>query len=274
MRTQMYLLPAMLVLNACGGGSGEETKTPEPSPSVSANPAYVQPSDQEVAGKIYDAAYSAPADFYVDERAGSGMSYSVYHVMDDAAAYERCSDDFETAKAWEEADNATRAVSGYYVGAYENGRYFEFIRELAYDDDIGNVSSPSSPGYARVFKCANTSRDGVDRSTLTGYAGRLNMTPRSASDIKTFAEYLWQFAFFPYRHKKVLDSVAASNSETLEQTLVLGFAVNQGTGRCDRIDVVHWTFSANRQNGEVMQSFETVHSFEARLESGSPILCD
>jgi len=273
-RTLPALMPLLLLINGCGGGSATEAaKAPVAAAPPSADPVYVLPSDEDVAAKVYNPDYSVPNGFFVDERASSSSSYTIYHVMDESGSYERCTDSFATAEAWEEADNASRAVQGYYVGAYENDRYFEFIRELAYDNDVGNVGSPTSPGYARIFKCANTSRDGVDRSVLNGYAGRLNTTPRSAADLRVFAEYLWQFTFFPYRHKKVLDSVAGSSADGYERTLVLAFAINQGTDRCDRIEVVDWAFKADRSSGDVSQSFDVIHTFEARLDNGSPVIC-
>ncbi len=273
-RTLSALMPLLLLINGCGGGGAtEETKAPAAAAPLSADPVYALPADEDVAAKVYNPDYSVPDGFFVDERASGSSSYTIYHVMDESGSYERCTDSFETAEAWEKADNEARAVQGYYVGAYENDRYFEFIRELAYDNDVGNVGSPTSPGYARIFKCANTSRDGVDRSELNGYAGRLNTTPRSAADVRVFAEYLWQFTFFPYRHKKVLDSVAGNSAGSYERTLFLAFAINQGTGRCDRIEVVNWTFSADRVSGDVTQSFAVVHAFEARLANGSPVIC-
>jgi len=273
-RTLPALMPLLLLINGCGGGAAsEEAKPATAIEPPSADPVYALPADEDIAAKIYNPDYSVPDGFFVDERASSASSYTIYHVMDESGSYERCTDSFATAESWEEADNATRAVQGYYVGAYENDRYFEFIRELAYDNDVGNVGTPTSPGYARIFKCANTNRNGVDRSVLNGYAGRLNATPRSAADVQVFAEYLWQFTFFPYRHKKVLDSLAHHTAGSYERTLVLAFAINQGTGRCDRIEVVNWAFSADRVSGDVTQSFDVVHTFEARLDSGSPVVC-
>ena len=274
-RTLPALMPLLLLINGCGGGGAatEEAKPPVAGEPDSAGPVYALPADEDIAAKVYNPDYSVPDGFFVDERASNGSSYTVYHVMDESGSYERCTDSFATAQAWEEADNAARAVRGYYVGAYENDRYFEFIRELAYDNDIGNVGEPTSPGYARVFKCASTSRDGVDRSAMDGYAGRLNATPRSAADVREFAEYLWQFTFFPYRHKKVLESLTASSPNSHQHTLVLAFAINQGTDRCDRIEVVNWVFNADRSSGDVTRSFDVIHSFEARLDNGSLELC-
>ncbi len=273
MNHHLRLVPLLLALNACGGGSTDTTK-PAAGPELqSPAPAYVLPADSEIAARVYDADYTVPEGFFVDARAGTGVSYTVHHVMDTSGSFELCTDDFATAEAWEAADNASRSVGGYFVGAVETARYYEFIRELAYTDDVGNVGSPTSPGYARVFKCSNTNRDGVDRSSLDGFGGMLNVTPRNPESVRVFAEYLWQFTFFPYRHRKVLDSVGHSTASTLDHSLVLGFAVNQGDGRCDRIEVVDWTFSVNRDSGRIEQGFDVVHRFEARFEAGSPALC-
>lgn len=271
------LWPCTLALYACGGGGSAGTEKPVTAAapvSADAPAPYQLPGDLEIASLVYDPYYSVPDGFFVDERATTSSSYTIHHVMDDAGNFEVCTDDFATAEAWETADNDSRSVQGYYVGAYENDRYFEFIRELAYTDDVGNVSSPTSPGYARVFKCSNTSRDGVDRSARRGFAGVLNAAPRSAEDVRIFAEYLWQFSFFPARHKKVIDSVGNAGTASIDQTLVLAFAINQGTGRCDRIEVVNWAFRADRSTGRVDQSFDIVHAFEAQLDNGSPLLCE
>ena len=284
LNTRALLLPVALGLAACGGGSsggaGESPDSaanggsPGASAPISEAPGYVLASDYDLASKVYDSSYSVPSGFFVDERAATPESYTVHHVMDETRSFEVCTDDYATAEAWEARDNDSRAVNGYFVSSIETERYYEFVRELAYDEDVGNITSPTSPGYARVFKCSNTSRDGVDRRELDGFAGYLNRAPRSANDVKVFAEYLWQFAFFPYRHKKVIDSVSSAGPESLSQTLVLGFAINQGTGRCDRIDIVEWAFSANRETGRVAQSFNVVKSFEARYESGVSVICD
>jgi hypothetical protein len=269
--------PSVLVLTACGGsaGTGEPAKPADAitAPGTGAPP-YVLPSDLIIASRVYDPDYDVPPGFFVDERATTSASYTLHHVLDDNGRYEVCTDDFQLAAEWEEADNASRAVQGYYVGAYENERYFEFIRELEYKEDVGNVSSPTSPGFARVFKCANTDREGADRTALSGFAGTLNATPRTPDELRVFAEYFWQFSFFPVRHKKVLDSVGAVSNGSLTRVLLPAFAVNQGAGRCDRIEVAEWSFVMDANSGEILQEFNVIHRFEARVEAGSPVLCD
>lgn len=268
----IMLLPLLAVTASCGGGgSGGESKAAPA--AVATAPTSELPSDETVMAKLYDPDYSVPADFFVDERAATAQSYTVHHVMDESISYELCTDDFVTAEGWEAADNASRSVNGYYVGSYESERYFEFIRELKYDDDVGNVADLTSPGFARVFKCSNTIRDGVDRSSLSGYAGKLNARPLTPDAVKNFAEYFWQFTFFPQRYKKVLESDTADNSGSLQHSLMLAFATSQGTGNCDLVEVVNWTFSTNTETGEILSEFDSLKRFEAELVNGSPQLC-
>lgn len=271
--TPLMLLPLFATVASCGGGGAADAPKAPATPTETAVTTAL-PSRDAIIAKLYDPDYSVPDGFFVDERASTAGSYTVHHVMDESLSYELCTDDFAVAETWEAADNASRSVSGHYVGAYENDRYFEFIRELSYDDDVGNVDEPTSPGFARVFKCSDTMRDGVDRTLLSGYAGRLNARPLNDARLQEFAEYFWQFTYFPQRYRKVLQSAPAAGSDGLEHALLLAFASNQGIGRCDRVEVISWTFSANAGNGDIVSDFRTLSTFEAELASGSPRLCD
>ncbi len=266
----LSLLPVLVISAACGGSGSTDSTTPQIPAETTQSAAL--PADNEILQKAYDPLYNVPRDFFVDERATTGRSYTVHHVLDASASYEMCTDDLVEAQALEEADNESRAVSGYYVTSYENERYFEFIRELSYTHDVGNVGEPTSPGYARVFKCSHTNRDGVDRALVDGYAGKLNPDRLDADSLQEFAEYFWQFTFFNVTAKKVIASY--SDAPGLRHTLLLAFVVNQGTDNCDRIDVVEWHFDVNAVNGEVTRRFETTASFEARLTGGQPALCE
>ena len=273
MRISAFLLMPLCVFAVSCGAGGSDTLPKSADVTSQTAEARALPSNQDTISKVFDPLYSVPAGFFVDERASTSQSYTVHHVLDESNSYEICRDDFETAEALEAVNNSSRSVSGYYVGAYENDRYFEFIRELSFEEDVGNIDDVTSPGFARVFKCSNTMRDGVDRSLLTGYAGRLNSRPLSVDTVRDFAEYLWQFAFFPQRYKKVLDSYPDQGLGSPSQILLLGFASTQGTGRCDLIEVVEWRFSADTSSGEVTSQFNTVREFEAELINGSPRLC-
>lgn len=266
------MLPLSIVVASCGGGGADG----EPGAGESVSPdalTVVATRDDQAIALIYDAGYSVPEDFFVDERASTSVSYTVHHVLDPSGSYEICSDDFAGAEALERLDNEARSVSGHYVGAYENDRYYEFVRELSYDQDVGNIGDLTSPGYARIFKCGNTSRDGVDRSLLSGYAGQLNTRPLEPEAVSEFAEYLWQFSFFPVREKKVLDSYASGGDGSFEHTLLLGFASTQGTDQCDRIEIIEWRFRAEPESGRVSSEFDLKRTFEAEVVAGVPRIC-
>ena len=272
MRTAALLTISLSTLLASCGGSGSAEDPAPPAAEPASQFAPVLSADLDIVAKLYDPNYAVPDGFFVDDRAGTAQSYTVHHVLHPTGAWERCTDDFEQARGWEAEDNASRSVSGYYVGSVENERYFEFIRELSYDDDVGNVGDPTSPGYARVFKCSHTSRDYVDRAALSGYAGTLNARPVNAAAVAGFAEYFWQFSFFPQRHRKVLDTWPGADGAA--HTLLLAFASTQGTGQCDLVEVVEWTFTADAETGRVDADFSLVRSFRAELVDGSPRLCD
>ena len=266
----LILLPMLVVAAACGGsGSADDSKG-----SAADSGPLASPGDAEILGKVYDNTYTVPQGFFIDERAETTRSYTVHHVLDRSGSYELCSDDLVEAQAWEAADNASRAVSGYYVTSYENERYFEFVRELEYTEDVGNITEPTSPGYARVFKCSHTSRDGVDRALVDGFAGRMPIDRLNAASLRDFAEYLWQFTFFNVSRKKVIDSYPGPAAGALQHTLLLALVVNQGTDACDRVDVIEWRYTANPQNGEIRRQFNTLRSFEARVVNGMPQRCE
>lgn len=267
------LIPLLAVAAACGG-SGAATEALAENDAQSAAVSTL-PGDEEILSKAYDPNYHSPAGFFVDERVETTTrSYSLHHVLDTSKSYERCTNDLVTAQAWEQADNDSRAVNGYYVGSVENDRYFEFVRELEYDQDVGNVGDLTSPGFARVFKCDYVDRAGVDRNLLDGYSGRLTRDPISSDALRDLTEYLWQFRFFNVSRKSVVASYGSHNADGLSHTLLLALVVNQGTGQCDRVDVVEWRFKVGNAQGEISREFDTLRSFESHLVDGIPQFCD
>ena len=265
------LIPVLAITAACGGSGPADTSKNTEAPG---SQAYLLPSNEDILAKAYDNAYSVPDHFYVDERAETIRSYTIHHVLDESNSFEVCSDDLVDAQALESADNDSRAVNGYYVTSFENERYFEFVRELDYTQDVGNIGDITSPGYARVFKCNHTNRDGVDRTLLDGYSGRLDSERLDAATLREFTEYLWQFRFFNVSAKKVIDSYGSTAPPALRHTLLLALVVNQGVDACDRIDVVDWHFDADPVTGEISRQFDTLHSFEATLSAGNPTFCE
>lgn len=266
-RFQLTLI--FLALAACGDGAS----TNDSPAANNIQPLKFIPSSENVIAAVYDGAYTVPDGFFIDERADTLQSYTLYHVKDASISYELCTDDFAEALAWEEADNLSRPVNGYFVGSHETDKYFELIRELSFPDGVGNVSNDTSPGFARVFKCSSIDRSGVDRNLRNGYGGTLNSRPLTVETVREFAEYLWQFTFFETSQRKVLDSFSTDRPDAYDHTLLLAFVVNQGFGRCDRVEVVDWVFSANKSTGEVTRDFRFLFSMEAQLVDGLPEQC-
>ncbi len=270
--SRQVLLPLVaLFAAACGGSGSAESAKPASTPAATVPQ---MPSDADIASKAYDPHYFVPDGFFADLRADTVGSYTIHHVLDSSQSYELCSDDLVEAQAWEEADNTSRAVNGQYVTSIETDRYFEFVRELSYTQDVGNITTPTTPGFARVFKCRHTNRDGVDRNLLDGYAGRIDLQRLSGARLQDFAEYLWQFAWFNVSRKKVIASHAGDTPGALRHTLVLALVNNQGADACNRIDVVEWHFDACPSSGEIYRRFDLHHSFAATFEGGVARLCD
>jgi len=254
---------------ACDDGSGAPDYR---STGTSMRPELL-PSNEQIIAAVYDSTYTVPEGFYVDERADTPRSYTLYHVKDISDSYELCTDDYLQALDWEGADNKSRLVNGHYVTSYENEKYFEFVRELFYRDDVSSVVELTSPGFARVFKCSAVNRDGVDRNLRNSYAGTLNSRPLTTRVVREFTEYMWQFAYFEISRRKVLRSFSTERIDAFEHTLLIAFTINQGHGQCDRIEVVEWIFSAERSSGAITRSFHFLFAIEARLVDGAPEFC-
>ena len=111
----LSLLPIFLTAAACGGSGANEVAAVV-ADDKNAAPAVSMPSDDDILKMAYDTDYTVPEGFYIDERAAtSTRSYTVHHVLDPSNSYELCSNDLVEAQAWEQADNDSRAVNGYYV---------------------------------------------------------------------------------------------------------------------------------------------------------------
>ncbi|HNP66123.1 MAG TPA: hypothetical protein PKH39_19500 [Woeseiaceae bacterium] len=274
MKLSLFSLFPVLAIAAACGGSGAATEEVVPQTTQSAAVSSV-PDDAEILNKAYDPDYDVPAGFFIDERVETTTrSFTLHHVLDESDSYERCTNDLVTAQAWEQEDNDSRAVNGYFVTSIENDRYFEFVRELDYTQDVGNIGDPTSPGYARVFKCDYADRTGVDRNLLDGYSGRLMAQPMNNDSLREFVEYLWQFRFFNVSRKAVIASYGNQGIAGPTHTLLLALVVNQGSDQCDRVDVVEWRFSFDSTRQEMHREFDTIRSFEAEMSAGSPRICN
>ena len=261
-KTGTLLVFVLLAVSACRAVAGPDEIA-----------AMIGMSIDEVMARAYDPAYRVPPGFFVDDRADTPGSYTIHHLMDSSLSFEVCTDDYLEAFAWEEADNASRAVNGVLVGAVENDRYFEFVRDLEYDESIGNIDEPTSPGFARVFKCSFVDRSGVDRHVRDGFAGRLNARPVDEAAVASLTEYLWQFTFFWPAKASVLRSSSRDHGDRVDHTLTISLMTRRGQEQCDRVEIINWTFSANKGDGQLTKEFEPIYEFESQMRNGIPTQC-
>lgn len=274
MKVSNYFILILLSIAAACGGSGAPSEALSSTIESGALASKI-PDNNTILALAYDNDYTVPTEFFVDDRVETTTrSYSLHHVLDESRSYERCTNDLVIAQSWEQADNDSRAVNGAYVTSMENDRYFEFTRELDYDQAVGNIGDPTSPGYARVFKCDYVDRSGVDRNLLDGYSGRFSTTPVTTQSLQNLVEYLWQFRFFNVSRKAVIASYGSQSDAPLSHTLLLALVNNQGTNQCDRVDVVEWRFHYNVSLGEITREFYMVRSFTAELVDGEAKLCN
>lgn len=230
--------------------------------------------EKRIAELVYNPDYAAPAGFLIDSRADTVGSYTIHHVKDESASFELCTDSSQQAEVLESLDNASRSVSGELVEIIETEKYFEFVRYLQYPDSFGNVAGETSPGFARVFKCSFVDRSGVDRNLRDGYGGKFNAVPLDGASVKSFVEYLWQFTFFWPAQEKVVSTRTEELDSAIQHTLSIAFKYNQGFQRCDRIELVDWSFSINRADGAISRVFNPLLVFEAEDANGEVRICD
>ena len=265
----IFLALCCCTLAACQGGDGSTVGSPA---VVASTPPF--PSDEAILAKAYDPLFQVPDTFLVDDRANTPGSYSLHHVQDNTGNYELCSDEFAEALAWEAADNESQPVRGPLTGSLETDKYFEFVRDLSFGDSVGNISNPTSPGFARVFKCSYVNRTGVNRNMRDGDAGILGSVGSSAAQISEFSEYMWQFTFFWPASKTVLDTFSAETANTYQHTLMVALVASQGEGRCDLVTVVDWVFSVNKNDGRISKDFMPIYELEAQRDAnGDPVKC-
>lgn len=267
---RLRLLLAALVLAGCGGGGDGDSATPTPA-AASARP--VEQSDLQIAQAAYGGTPRTPAGFHTDPLPSGHANVSTTHLKNvdlggaaGAPAYELCTDDWNEALSWSEAA-AQNALQ--YAGLMEtnqDARFFEFGR-----------LRPGEPEFytrSRVFKCAYLDRSATDLRNAGGPAGRLNLRPLTAAELRSLSEYLWQFTIYNNFGHAVLKSSGTTTTNGLSHTLHLANLVRSGTSAgCDRIDVEIWVHTVDASSGHLHRDVQPLWSFGARESAGVVQLC-
>src|SRR5690606_27198560 len=114
----------------------------------------------------------------------------------------------------------------------------------------------------------------VDLDALSGHGGRLNQVRVQASAVRELGEYLWQFSRFNNYGNVVLSSSTSETAWAVNHELRMAILVRGGVSAgCDRIDIVNWIRSADRETGVITRTFETLRQFGARETAGGVEMC-
>jgi hypothetical protein len=262
-----------LLLSACGGGGGGgEGDTSSASAIVTPRP--VEQTDLQIAAAIYAGTSRTPADFYSETVPSGHEVVAKTHVKntdidpslgDTQPQFELCTDDWNQALAWSETSAHNDEQYSDLVATNDDARYFEFGRVRA--------GSPQQYVQSRVYKCTYLERNAANLRSAKGAAGKLNIRPLTADELKRMSEYLWQFTTYNNFGHAVLKS-AGSNAASLDHTLHIGSLVRGGSSAtCDRIDVIAWRHSVDATTGTLTLTVQEQFSFGARESSGVAQLC-
>jgi hypothetical protein len=269
-RTRCAVLAATFVIASCGGGG--ESAQPAAPPATAARA--VPQSDLEIAQSLYGGSPRTPSGFYADSAPSGLGQVATLHLKNtdlDASSptetlYELCTNDWSEALAWSES-SAQR--SGQYedlVATNDDPRYFEFGRT--------RVGDPHSYQRSRVFKCDYLDRSDANLRLSAGPAGRLNLRPLSAAELKNLTEYLWQFTAYNNFGHVVLKSAGETTASGFSHTLHIGsLAIGGVSSACDRIDVIAWRHELNAATGALERTATALWSFGARESAGVAELC-
>lgn len=279
MKTRILGILVTISLAACGGGGGgtsapasqspQNANVPPPSSASQGAPG-LGASDLSLASRLYKGDERTPSDFDVESRPASVTgTLSTRHLKNtDFAAgpqaasptYEVCTNDMAQAIDWSER---MATWSGQYSDMVEvnaDDRLFEVIRVPRADN--------TAMLRHRVFKCSYLDRSSSDLRADNGDAGDMNQRPLNADELKTLAEYLWQFTMFNNSDYAVLSSSGTVAGDQLVHTIRMGQLVRGSNGGCDTVHVRDWTHTMNTVDGSLARSLTDVRSYQVRSEGG------
>ncbi len=282
----LVMVTTVLVLQACGGGSGGGTE-----PAIGVNlPANInqsssgQTADNQAAvdQSILEAIYlnqRTPDGFYLSLPADTG-SYTLSHVKNtDIVAtgersalteHELSTDDFVQAMSWSE--QKAGYLPGYQdlVDNNESEFYFEFTRV--------DMAEPDVMHYSRVFKQSVIDRSGVDIQLNVPlqnevFLGTIPPSSLSPLRVRQLLEYLWAFSLSNNYGYAVLSTALEQNSAAFVYTMKEARLTQGGGGECDVITVYDIRYRVDRETGRIDKSTTTERVLSSRQDGESLSLC-
>jgi hypothetical protein len=252
-------------MSACGGGAGQETAPPSADALSSMRP--VDYSDVEIAQILYADSSRTPPGFFQDAAATMPGYVATSHLKSsDLVAgngtplYELCADDWAIALQWSDQTSASSTL----IDTMMTTAYYEF--------DRARSGTPTGYLRERVYRCSYLDRSTVDLRGTGTNAGRLNVRPITADELRRLAEYLWQFTPYNNYGNAVLKSSGATTPIGFTHTLTI--ATLTPAAGCDHIAVLGWTHSVDLQSGALNLDLQPLWDFGSRRANGIVELCN
>jgi hypothetical protein len=272
-------------LAACGGGGGGEASAPaasSPAPqNVTAPPvssathgsnAGAAAADLELANRLYKGDERTPDGFEVETRPSSVVgTLSTRHLKNTdfavgaQASYEVCTDDLAEALDWSERMATWGGQYSDLVEVGGNEHLFELVRVPRADN--------TAMLRHRVFKWEYLDRSSSDLDVDNGAAGAMNQRPLTADELRSLAEYLWQFTLFNNSDYVVESSTPSDSADQLVHTIRLGQLVRGTAGGCDTVRIKDWTHTMNSADGSLTRSLSDVRSYQVKMVAGFAQSC-
>jgi hypothetical protein len=279
----VFLLAALVTLTACGGG-GAAPAAPASSytqpasvtpPASDSGPGSGPSADLDLAARLDKGDERTPAGFAVEERPANVLgTLSTRHLKNSDLAtgpqaispvYEICTNDMAQAIDWSEKQATWQGQYSDMVEVHSDSRMFEVVRVPRAD--------VTAMIRHRVFRCDYLDRAGSDLRADAGSAGSMNQRPLTADELKSLAEYLWQFTMFNNSDYAVLSSSSSQSADSIVETIRMGQLVRGSSGGCDTVQVSDWTHTMNATDGTLTRGLTAVRSFKVRSSGGSAESC-
>ena len=280
----LALLALVLLLTACGGGGG--AAAPASSSSSNSQPASVTPpapaapvssnsADLDLAARLYKGDERTPAGFAVEARPANVMgTLSTRHLKNTDLAtgpqamspvYEICTNDMAQAIDWSERQATWQGQYSDMVDVHSDNRMWEIVRVPRAD--------VTAMIRHRVFRCDYLDRAGSDLRADSGSAGSMNQRPLTAEELKSLAEYLWQFTTYNNSDYAVVSSTSSSSGSSISETIRVAQMVRGTAGGCDTVQLTDWTHTMSTTDGTLTRTVSDVRSFQVKNGSSGTQSC-
>ena len=276
MTYQGALFLSVVLLVACGGGSGSDSAVSEENKDAVQDATVTEPNlDSQALDSIY---YNrrTPTGFYQEPEPDPTLFQTITHIKntdllapgsfdDTTPRFEVCTNDFSEALAWSEINGSQLGVL---VDNSASTIYFQFTRSPANAPQISNIQ--------RVYKCDIIDRSTVDTRYQNEHLGSYTELPQNASNIKQLIEYLWLYGPSNQYGNAVLNTTINEdqNTFTYHMDMATLAPTANNNGQCDRIDLLSIDYNVDKLTGAIDMIENFQRSIYAQFDGFNILSCD